>query len=357
MPKNPRDKVSVYMSAKKKLLLFGGNRLNEDGPLLRIAINAKKKGLEVLVFTEAFHLPLTNEEGSTFKERLAQEGIRYIECSKLMKEILKPHVDADTYGLMLNAIWLVKQDIIDLFEGRLFNYHNTNLPKERGAAAYSWKVLSESRSGGIVIHKVEEGLDQGDIVLHRSFTFPADCKIPADYHAFIATKEPALFQDFLKLVEGGKMGAAIIQIEAHSLYWPRLYTKVHGFINWSWSYKHIEKFINAFDDPYDGAMTFMSGKKIHLKKCAVSADEGIFHPFQAGLIFKKVDGKIYVAAEGGTLIIGKAVDENKVDAMPELKVGYRLVTPQEHLEAALQTRVMQAAEKIQLKKNGVEVHS
>ena len=39
------------------------------------------------------------------------------------------------------------------------------------------------------------------------------------------------------------------QDEKNSSYWPRLNSKIHGWIDWSWSPKEISDFIKAFDDP------------------------------------------------------------------------------------------------------------
>ena len=68
---------------------------------------------------------------------------------------------------------------------------------------------------------------------------------------------------------------------------PRLNTKIHGFIDWNWKAKHIVDFVNAFDEPYQGASTFIKGKKYLLKNAKLLKHKINFHPFQSGIIFKK----------------------------------------------------------------------
>ena len=67
------------------------------------------------------------------------------------------------------------------------------------------------------------------------------------------------------------------------MYWPRLNTDAHGYINWSNDVEDIEKFICAFDDPYKGAITYFNDNKIRVKKVFLMKTDGIFHPFQNGI--------------------------------------------------------------------------
>ena len=60
------------------------------------------------------------------------------------------------------------------------------------------------------------------------------------------------------------------QIEYLSTYWPRLNTSIQGWINFDDTLDNIEKFICAFDDPYEGAKCFLNDEIVYIKK--VSAD-------------------------------------------------------------------------------------
>ena len=116
-------------------------------------------------------------------------------------------------------------------------------------------------------------------------------------------------------------------------YWPRLCTDIDGFIDWGWSALNIERFINAFDDPYQGATTFVGRNKARLKKCSINNNDGIFHPFQSGIIYRKINGILYVSSIQGNLIIEEATCD------VEIKVGDRFYTPVSFLENAKAQRV------------------
>ena len=318
----------------KRLLLFGGNRKNENGPLLSLAFSATKFIDEVIIFTENQHFNLATQNGQSLREKLEEsetERLKWVLTEKVDVQLLKGYIHQDTLGLLINSIWIIKQDIIDLFGGRLFNYHNTRLPQERGAAQYSWKILSQSRDSALTVHKVITRLDAGDIVKQKELAFPKECRIPADFYKYIEKHETDFLVDFLK----EKELVCIHQEEQDSVYMPKLNTMLNGFINWEWSAKEIELFINAFDDPHQGASTFLNGTRLHLKKCLQIEDTIKFHSFQAGIIYRKTSECILVGAKGGGLEIREVFDCTGKNIVSEMKIGKRLYTPQHYLDEAM----------------------
>ena len=317
----------------KRLLLFGGNRKNEDSPLLKFAHNAAKFIDEVIIFIDDQHLKLATQNGISLRKKLEEnktESIRWIPTNKINIGLIKEYFDENTLGLLVNASWIVKQDIIDLFRGRLFNYHNTRLPQERGAAAYSWKILSQCREGALTIHRVVSIIDAGDIVKQKELIFPKECRIPADFYKYIEKYETVFLVDFLK----GKELVCIQQKEQDSIYMPKLDTMLNGFLNWEWSVKEIELFINAFDDPHQGVSTFLNKERLHLKKCFQAEGKTKFHSFQVGIIYRKTSESIFVAAKGGGLEIREVFDSTGRNVLSKIKIGQRLHTPQHYLDEA-----------------------
>ena len=142
--------------------------------------------------------------------------------------------------------------------------------------------------------------------------------------------------EFLKEIEQGKDFPLAPIDERFSIYFPRLYTKKQGYINWAWKIEDIESFICAFDDPYPGAMTLIDGQKVRLKKCFVEYNDGSFHPYQSGLIYKIDDKAIYIASLSGNIIVSQVLDENDNNILSTLKAGGRFFTPISLLEQAMQ---------------------
>tara|TARA_Y100000590_G_C15711409_1_gene1010397 strand:- start:672 stop:1688 length:1017 start_codon:yes stop_codon:yes gene_type:complete len=320
---------------KPKLILFGGNRKNEDGPLLELALKIKDK-FDVMVFTDQFRINLPTKNGEIFSKRLNKNKIKWKLLKKFDHKIITKYIDNSTIGISIGSLWFFKQNIIDEFKGNLFNYHNTRLPIERGVSAYTWKILSNNRDGGITLHKIEEELDVGDIVAQKQFRFPEKCLIQKQYYEFISQIEVKFIIDFLLT---GMKKKPIKQKEDESTYWPKLDTNLHGFINWDWDAKDIETFVHAFDEPHQGAITFYDEKKVHLKNCRYKKEKLKFHPFQNGLIFRILKGKIHVVAKHGSIILTKVLDEKNNDITKNIKLGHRFFTPISFLEKAMVTRV------------------
>ena len=65
---------------------------------------------------------------------------------------------------------IIKKDIIDIFNGRLINLHISLLPWNKGADPNLWSWLEDTPKG-VTIHKIDEGLDTGDILLQQQIFF------------------------------------------------------------------------------------------------------------------------------------------------------------------------------------------
>ncbi len=323
----------------RKIILLGGSQA-----LFNLAKQIVKKNVELVIVTDNLHLNEKINSKGTLKDNIDGEGFPYVLCSKMSKEFLKNYVDPETTGLSICGVWIIQQDVIDLFKGKLYNIHGARLPKHRGGGGYSWQILSQDNLGGFAIHKLEAGIDTGDIMLFKEFTFPPSCRIPRDYYNYAQVVEDKLLCEFINAIIGEKSLEFIKQMECFSMYWPRLNTAKNGYIDWKWSAENIELFIRAFDDPYVGSITFINERKVHLKECFITKGEGTFHPFQAGVIFRKYSGNLFIAATEGTIVVKSICDDNGNNIFEEVRVGDRFYTPNSYLEEAKKGRIIYNSE-------------
>lgn len=250
-------------------------------------------------------------------------------------------VNKHTVGLSLGAAWVFRQALIRRFRGRLLNCHGSCLPEDRGGGGFSYRILRGDRRGQCVIHQIDAGIDSGPIVASRTFQFSAACRIPRDYLEQQSREDLGFLTRFLERVRRGEEFELRQQDATCATYWPRLNTDVHGAIDWHWQVADLERFICAFDDPYQGAYTFLNGRRVHIKQVEVFGQDRVFHPFQAGLIYRVSTAGAWVSCVSGNLLVRRILDEegnNLLDSSSAL-VGERLWTPIEHLERAMTTRV------------------
>lgn len=84
-----------------------------------------------------------------------------------------------THIVLAGFLWLIPENLIRAFPGRILNIHPALLPKFGGKGMYGMKVheavkQSGERITGITIHEVDTKYDEGKIV------FQASCKVLPD---------------------------------------------------------------------------------------------------------------------------------------------------------------------------------
>lgn len=169
------------------LHIFGG------GELVSVAEKvALENGWEVVIRTGtrfSSSMPVLNKSTAIFLG------------NNLNELILKgPNPTSNDIGLSISAPWIIKGDVINKFNGRLFNIHNQPLPVFKGAGGSSWRILMNDFSGGACIHLLTEGIDEGKIVSRVDFKFPEECLYPVDFDKVTLGYSKNLLKTWLKEV-------------------------------------------------------------------------------------------------------------------------------------------------------------
>jgi methionyl-tRNA formyltransferase len=319
-------------------ILFGGGQL-----LAGLSLKLKELRLHIFVVTSDRHASefISLSEKITLRDFLIGNDMDFLVSDDVNNDSdVISRITKNTLGVSMGAAWIFKADFINIFEGKLLNIHGTKLPQDRGAGGFSWRILRNERLGISLIHQVDQGVDTGDIIKYDEYFYPHSCRLPIDYENYYVFKNLELLDKFIDDIKKCAEFEAIKQQEYFSTYWPRLDTDKHGFVDWNWRVKDIEQFICAFDDPYKGASTFLNGLKVRLKGCFSVINDGTFHPFQKGFVYKISGSSIFVAAGDGSLIIQSVKDDNDNDIFNNVKIGDRFYTPVKYLEDARQFRAV-----------------
>lgn len=287
---------------KKKIILFGGNRLLENGPIGDLIEYFKKKKINFLLITNPDHLKKKTSNNKSFEETI--KGAKYLSFKKFNDKKVLKLIDKNSYGLSINARWKFSRLIIKKFNGRFFNYHAANLPGERGSGCLTWKMLQKNfKRNFINIHKIAEEFDTGDIVSSKKIIFKNKNFLPRDYLKLTRSKEQSFLINFVNKIMGNQKIVAKKQ-KGEEFYWPSLNADIDGKIDWSWNVEDIVLFIKSFSHPYNGAYSFINSNKIRVFD-ARFLKKRKFHPFQNGLIFRESDKEICIANKTGHIIVKK----------------------------------------------------
>ena len=126
------------------------------------------------------------------------------------------------------------------------------------------------------------------------------------------------------------------QVSYLGRYNPRLNTEIDGLINWDMDSYDLFNFINAFDEPFKGASTYLNNKnygKLYLRKVHLHGGDTSNHPFMSGIISRHDKNWIVVSTKSKhMLLIEEVLDSKGKNIINNLKVGDRFFTPYKELE-------------------------
>ena len=103
-------------------------------------------------------------------------------------------------------------------------------------------------------------------------------------------------------------------------------------------------FINAFDEPYKGASTYLNNGdfgKLHLKKVHLHGGDSSNHPFMSGIVSRHDKNWIVVSTKSKhMLLIEEVLDNNGNNIIKNIKVGDRFYTPYQEIEKSILTKTI-----------------
>lgn len=96
----------------------------------------------------------------------------------------------------------IKRPVIELAKYGIYNSHTSILPHYRGANPFFWMIKRNKMDAGCTIHKVDEGLDSGDIAASESFVVYPGINL-AYYNTIASSTGSKLLLNVLNQMESG----------------------------------------------------------------------------------------------------------------------------------------------------------
>jgi methionyl-tRNA formyltransferase len=317
---------------------FGINNLKSV-----VILGANPKMTEIKRIVESLNLSFTiitsPGQENTFNKHFSPVVFEELN-EKFISFMKDKFVVKETLFISLASRWIFKKNIIEgLFNNQLVNFHNSRLPVDAGGGIFSWRIMRCDRIDSQLVHLVDEGIDSGDIIDYKMSILPKECKIPSDFEAYYHKNFLLFFKEFCQSIKKGNRYRLKPQQKYLSTYLPRLSTLNNSYIDWSLSSDKLVRFIDAFDEPYPGAQTFINNQEVHIKNVQLHGGEINGHPFMRGLVIRCEDGWILVmTSEEYCLIIEKVISKDGVNILSNIKVGDRFYTPNDVLDQAIKHR-------------------
>ncbi|MCP2520023.1 methionyl-tRNA formyltransferase [SCandidatus Aminicenantes bacterium Aminicenantia_JdfR_composite] len=188
------------------------------------------------------------------------------------------------------------------------NVHFSLLPKYRGAAPVQWAILNGERKTGVTIFKLNEKMDEGDILSQREIEILPDEKA-SHLENRLSEIGAELLVETISLLKQGKIKP---KKQDHSLatYAPRL-KKENGIIDWKKDSNIIHRMVRAFD-VWPSAYFFMKNKRIKIIEGKAVEPFSDVSDLLPGQIWKIDKNGIYIVCGNSTLfLIEKLQPEGK----------------------------------------------
>lgn len=237
-----------------------------------------------------------------------------------IKELCKKHsvkffdrkekFNVDTaYTIAISWRWL-----IPLGQSKLIVMHDSLLPRYRGFAPLVNCLVNGEKKIGVTALFASEEYDKGDIIAQQSanISYPIKINEAIDIASVCYQK---LVEKVGRKIVSGKSLQAKKQNEAEASY--SLWLNEDDYdIDWNRPAKDIKRFIDAVGFPYNGAATYMDGKKLRVMDAEVIPDLAIENRKPGKVIFIQQDKPVIVCGKGLLKILSLTEDGSTQEILP-----------------------------------------
>ena len=186
------------------------------------------------------------------------------------------------YGLIL------PKPILEAWPLGAFNLHASLLPRWRGAAPINRAIMAGDAETGVMVMKMEEGLDTGAVAMAERMPIPADATA-GDLHDRLARLGADLMVRALGAIERGTL-TLTPQPEAGVTY-ARKIGKDETRISWERPWQEVQDHIRGLS-PFPGAWFEIAGEGARVKVLRSTRGEG------TGMPGTVLDDQLTVACAG-----------------------------------------------------------
>ena len=193
------------------------------------------------------------------------------------------------YGMIL------PQAILDAPKLGCFNLHASLLPRWRGAAPINRAIMAGDAETGVMVMKMEAGLDTGDVAMAERLAI-SDAMTAADLHDALAPLGGDLMVRAIGALERGRLQLTK-QSEAGVTYAAKI-DKAEAHIDWNKSAFEVLRHIHGLS-PFPGAWCEMplegAAQRVKILRCEIAGGSG-----EPGAV---LDDRLTIACNQGALRI------------------------------------------------------
>lgn len=177
----------------------------------------------------------------------------------------------------------------------LIVFHDSILPKYRGFNPLVSYLINGEKEIGVTALKAVKIFDAGPIIEQKITKIKYPIKI-AEAIDLLSAEYGSLLNAVLNKIAKGEL-KGVEQNQADATY--SLWRDEEDYnINWNKSASEIKRFIDAVSYPYNGASTFLNGKKIIIRDSEIQPDVVIENRCPGKVLFKEGSSLVIVCGKG-----------------------------------------------------------
>lgn len=170
------------------------------------------------------------------------------------------------------------------------NLHDSLLPKFTGFSPVLWALISGATEFGLTVHRMDDQLDTGDILVQHSLPIGPDA---TGTELVLAGMEliPGAVEEALTAIASGTAVWRPQDKAARTYFHKR--SERDSRIDWNWAAADLERFVRALSAPYPRAFSCYRGERIEVLESSVSSAR-----------YGGTPGRVIVQEGGGVVVCG-----------------------------------------------------
>ena len=165
---------------------------------------------------------------------------------------------------------IIPKTILDMPKYGCLNIHASLLPKYRGAAPIQQAVIDGEKESGVTIMQMGVGLDTGDMISQAVVPLAEDETGGSLFDKLAEEGAALLIRTIPSIVDGTAVYTK--QPEESPTPYAAMISKKMGLMDFSKSAVELERLVRGLN-PWPSAYTFLNGKTLKVRKCAVERAE------------------------------------------------------------------------------------
>ena len=217
-----------------------------------------------------FILPRFKYPDKKFCLLAKKNGIPILRIKDINSKYSKREISKYDCDLLVSMSYnqIIGLDLQKKFSRGIINCHAGKLPLYRGRSVLNWVLINGEKEFGITVHKIDDGIDTGDILSQKVFKI----KNADNYHTLLEKSyveaPKILYSSIIKIKNGHEKYSPQSKFNINSSYYPKRKSG-DEIINWNNKSRNIFNFIRALVHPGPIAETKLHNKKIKISKLSV----------------------------------------------------------------------------------------